>query len=146
MSTHASSSPPEGAGFIARVVRALPLGLGLLALVNLGPAIWIAVAPHSFFDQIGPFGAYNGHYLGDAAAFQGGLGLALAAAIWWPALRAGALATALASTGLHAINHWIDVNAAHAGTNAGISDAVSLTIVALFTALLLRASLVEKTP
>jgi hypothetical protein len=120
----------------------LPYGIALLALLNLGPALWIVVAPYGFFHQIGPFGAYNGHYLGDAAAFQGGIGLGLAASLRWPSLQPGALATALAFTGLHALNHWIDVNAAHAGTHAGISDAVSLTLLAAFTALLLRASLI----
>jgi hypothetical protein len=124
-----------------RVVPFVPAGIALLALLNLGPALWILVAPHSFFDQIGPFGVYNGHYLGDAAAFQGGLGLGLAAALAWPALRAGALAVVLASTGLHAFNHWLDVGNAHAGTNAGITDAVSLTLLAAFTALLLAATL-----
>jgi hypothetical protein len=121
--------------------RLLPLGIGLLALIDLGTAIWIVVAPHSFFDNVGPFGPYNSHYLGDAAALQGGIGLALAASLRWPALRAGALAVALASTGLHAINHWIDVNDAHAGSDAGAGDAISITVLALFAAYLLRAAL-----
>jgi len=126
---------------IARAGTYVPAGIALLALLNLGPAIWIAVAPHSFFHQIGPFGTYNGHFLGDAAAFEGGIGLALAAAVRWPALRAGALAAALGATALHALNHWIDVNHAHAGSNAGATDAISLTLLALFTAVLLAAQL-----
>jgi hypothetical protein len=128
---------------MSRVVPFLPFGVALLALLNLGPAIWIAAAPHSFFDQIGPFGAYNGHFLGDAAAFEGGIGLALAAAVRWPALRAGTLAAALGATALHALNHWIDVNHAHAGSNAGAMDAISLTLLALFTAVLLTAQVRE---
>jgi hypothetical protein len=136
-------SPQAAPSVSERLARAVPLGTAVLALLYLGPALWIVLAPHSFFDQIGPFGAYNAHYLGDAAAFQGGIGLGLAAAVRWPALRTGALAVALASTALHAINHWIDVNAAHAGTNAGISDALSLTVLALFTAVLLRAAMRE---
>jgi hypothetical protein len=128
----------------SRVASYVPAGVAALALLNLGPAIWIAVAPHSFFHQIGPFGPYNGHFLGDAAAFEGGIGLALAAALRWPSLRAGALATALGATGLHALNHWIDVDHAHPGSNAGIGDAVSLTLLALFTAVLLAAQLRER--
>lgn len=119
------------------LARLLPAGLALLALLNLGPALWIVVAPHGFFHQIAPFGAYNGHDLRDAAAFQGGIGLALAAAVAWPALRAGALAVALAVTSLHALNHWVDVGAAHPGSNAGLGDAVSLTLLAAATAALL---------
>jgi hypothetical protein len=146
MSMHASPSPSRAADLVDRVAPLLPYGIVLLALLNLGPALWIVVAPHGFFDQLGPFGAYNAHYLGDAAAFQGGVGLGLAAAVRWPALRAGALATALAFTALHALNHWLDVNAAHAGTNAGISDAISLTPLAAFTALLLKAALRRPAP
>jgi hypothetical protein len=137
MSTHA----PSSATFTERVASFVPLGIALLALIDLATGAWILVAPHSFFHQIGPFGPYNGHYLGDAAALQGGIGLGLAASLRWPALRAGALAVALASTGLHAINHWIDVNGAHAGSSAGISDAISLTVAFAFTALLLNATL-----
>jgi hypothetical protein len=121
-----------------RVVR---LGVALLALVQLATAVWIVVAPHAFFDDIGPFGAYNSHYVDDAAAFQAGLGVALAAGLVVPAVRAGALAAMLASTGLHALNHWIDVNDAHPGSSAGVGDAVALTILFVFTAALTRAAI-----
>lgn len=127
----------------ARIAPLLPLGIALLALGNLVPAAWIVLAPHGFFNQIGPFGAYNPHYLGDAAAFEGGVGLALAAALAWPALRPGALAAALGVTALHALNHWIDAGNAHAGSHAGLGDALSLTLAAILTAGLLRASLRE---
>jgi hypothetical protein len=123
------------------VVRILAPGTAICALVYLVPALWIVVAPHGFFDTIGPFGTYNAHYLGDAAAFQGGIGLALAAAVVWPQLRSGALLAALLATGLHTINHWIDVNNAHAGSNAGASDAIQLTIGTILIAGLFRASL-----
>lgn len=128
----------------ARVARHLPLGIALLAVANLGPALWILVDPHSFFEQVGPFGAYNAHYLGDAAAFQGGIGVALAASLAWPALRPGALVATLAVTTLHALNHWIDVGEAHAGSDAGLVDAVSLTMLALLIVGLVRASLWER--
>jgi hypothetical protein len=127
----------------ARIARHLPLGIALLALVYLVPALWIVLDSHGFFDQVGPFGVYNPHYLGDAAAFQGGIGVALAASLAWPALRAGALATALGVTALHALNHWLDAGDAHAGSSAGIGDAVSLTILAVLVAVLLRASMRE---
>jgi hypothetical protein len=133
MSSIAAARPP--------VVRVLGPGTAICALVYLVPALWIVVAPHSFFHTIGPFGTYNGHYLGDAAALQGGIGLALATAVVWPTLRSGALLAALLATGLHTINHWIDVNHAHAGSNAGISDAIQLTIGTILIAGLFRASL-----
>ncbi len=128
----------------ARVARHLPLGIALLALANLGPALWIVVDPHGFFEQVGPFGVYNPHYLGDAASFQAGIGLALAASLVVPALRPGALVVTLGATALHAFNHWLDVGDAHAGSDAGIFDAVSLTVLAFLIVGLVRASLWEQ--
>jgi hypothetical protein len=133
--------PGRRAALAERFAGHVVSGLVVLALANLVPAVWMLVAPHGFFHQVGPFGAYNGHYLRDAAAFQGGIGIALAAAVAWPALRAGALAAALGVTTLHAINHWVDVGAAHAGSDAGVTDAVSLTVLALATAGLLAVAL-----
>jgi hypothetical protein len=115
-----------------------------IGLTQLVPALWIVVAPHSFFDHVGPFGPYNSHYLGDAASFQAGIGVALIAAARFEALRAGALAVALGAIGFHAINHWIDVNDAHAGSDAGITDAVLLTLLALLTIAPLRAAISER--
>jgi predicted anti-sigma-YlaC factor YlaD len=113
----------------------------VLGLAQLVPALWIVIAPHSFFDHVGPFGPYNSHYLGDAASFQAGIGVALVAAARWEALRAGALAIALASVSFHAINHWIDVNDAHTGSNADVTDAILLTVLALVTIGPLQAAL-----
>lgn len=120
--------------------RALKPGLALLAAIHLGTAAWMVVAPESFFERVGPFGVYNPHYLGDAAAFTGGIGLALAASLAWAMLRSGALAVAAAATGLHAFNHWLDVGDAHAGSNAGVVDAVTLTLQFALTVALLAAA------
>ena len=121
--------------------RYLPVVCVVLGLAWLLPALWIVIAPHSFFHHVGPFGAYNPHYLGDAAAFQAGIGIPLVMAAWVAPLRAGTLAVALAAYALHALNHWIDVNHAHAGSNAGITDAVLLTLLALLTIAPLQAAL-----
>ena len=56
-------------------------------------------------------------------------------------MRAGALAIALGAAGFHAINHWIDVNNANGGSNAGITDAVLLTLLTLITIAPLQAAL-----
>jgi hypothetical protein len=39
--------------------------LAVVAAVNLGLGLWIAVAPRSFYDAIGNFGAFNAHDLRD---------------------------------------------------------------------------------
>jgi hypothetical protein len=124
--------------FNPRHLAAVCVALGLAQLV---PALWIVIAPHSFFDHVGPFGSYNSHYLGDAAAFQLGIGLPLIAAARFEALRAGALAIALASVSVHAVNHWIDVNAANGSSNADVADAILLTVLAVLTIAPLQAAL-----
>lgn len=129
--------------FNARHLAPVCVALGLAQVV---PALWIVIAPHSFFDHIGPFGSYNSHYLGDAAAFQLGIGVPLIAAARFEALRAGALAIALASVSFHAVNHWIDVNAANGNSNADITDAILLTILALLTIAPLQAAMRTQTP
>ena len=43
--------------------------------------------------------------------------------------------------GFHAINHWIDVNAANGDSNADVLDAVSLTLQFVLTLGLLRAAM-----
>jgi predicted anti-sigma-YlaC factor YlaD len=138
-------TPASAAARGGSLARLVTPAIALIALVQLGTALWMVVAPHDFFEQAGPFGVYNGHYLRDAAAFQGGLGVALVAALVWPALRAGALAAMLATTTFHALNHWIDVDEAHAGSNAGLSDAILLTVLALILVVLLRVVLRERT-
>jgi hypothetical protein len=124
--------------FNARYLRPACLVLGLFWL---GPALWVALAPHSFFSHVGPFGAYNRHYLGDAAAFQAGIGVALLAGAWLAPLRAGALAVAFGAAGFHTINHWIDVNAANGNSNADITDAILLTLLTLVTIAPLQSAL-----
>jgi hypothetical protein len=129
--------------FNSRHLAPVCVALGLTQLV---PALWIVIAPHSFFAHVGPFGTYNSHYLGDAAAFQAGIAIPLIAAARYEALRAGTLAVTLAAVSLHAINHWIDVNAANGSSNADVTDAVLLTILALLTIAPLQAALRRDTP
>jgi hypothetical protein len=126
--------------------RYLPPVCVVLGLAWLVPALWIVIGPHSFYDHVGPFGPYNAHYLGDAAAFQAGIAIPLIASAWIVPLRAGTLAVGLAAVSFHAINHWIDVNNANGGSNADISDAILLTILALLTIAPLQAALRKETP
>jgi hypothetical protein len=127
------------------LVRALPVGVATVAVVYLVPAIWIVVSPRGFWHDIGPFGPYNAHYLGDVAALQAGIGLVLAAAVVRVPLRLGALLVALIATALHTLNHWLDINHAHPGSNAGASDAIQLTILTVFIAVLYRAATWKET-
>lgn len=118
-------------------------GLALLAVAQLLTAGWMLLAPRGFHASVGAFGPYNLHYLRDAMAFEAGLGVALALAVRWPALRAGVLTATTAAVGFHAVNHWVDLGADHPGTNAGIVGALSQTLLALVCAVLLHAVLKE---
>lgn len=115
--------------------------IAVFAAVALGTSLWMVVAPRSFFANIGPFGVFNGHYLRDVAAFQAGIGAALLASIWLRELRSGAVAALLGATALHTFNHWVDVRAAHAGSNADVVDAVLLTCTTLLVAWLFASTL-----
>ena len=70
----------------------------------------------------------------------------LIAAAWIEPLRAGALAVGLAAVSFHALNHWIDVNNANGGSNADITDAILLTLLALLTIAPLQAALRKDQP
>lgn len=122
----------------AKLVTSL---IAFFAVVELATSLWMLAAPHSFFEQIGPFGPYNGHYLRDVAAFQAGIGIALLTSIWVRALRPGAVFALLAASALHAINHFADIDAANGNSNADIIDAISISLTVIVIAWLLAATL-----
>src|SRR6476469_6531561 len=110
--------------------RLAPALLGVLGVSEILLGLWMVLAPRSFFDSIGGFGAFNPHYMRDVATFELAIGIVALLAIrrpsWWPAT----LAVAALQFGLHAINHIVDVGKAD-DLAAGIFDAASLTAVAL---------------
>ena len=110
--------------------RLAPTLLGVLGVVEIALGVWMVLAPRSFFDALGGFGAYNPHYMRDVATFELAIGIVALLAIrrpsWWPAT----LAVAAIQFGLHAINHVVDASKADK-LAAGIFDAVSLAAVAL---------------
>lgn len=119
--------------------------IAVFALIELATSLWMVAAPTSFFNNIGPFGGYNGHYLRDVAAFQAGIGVALLASIWVRALRPGAVCALLAASALHGINHFVDINAANGQSHAGIVDAFAIASTVLIAGWLLVASLRRQT-
>lgn len=79
-------------------------------------------APSSFFKHIDPFGADDGQYMRDVVAFQAGIGPLLLASIWVQALRPGAVCALLATTGLSAVNYFVDIDAANGESNADVFE------------------------
>ena len=88
------------------------VGLYAFAAVQLGLAIFMAVAPHRFYTAIGPFGARNDHYVRDVATYNAALGAALLVAVRRPSWRVPALAIMTLQFALHSVNHLVDIAAA----------------------------------
>lgn len=81
----------------------------VLGLVQLGLGAWMLVAPRSFFDAIGGFGAFNEHYVRDVSTWYLALGAALVVAWRRPSWRVPVLWLAVLQYLLHLGNHLVDV-------------------------------------
>jgi Domain of unknown function (DUF4345) len=91
------------------VTGALKPLLVVFGLSQLALGLYMAIAPGSFFDSIGPFGARNDHYVRDMSTFYVALGLAGLVAARRPSWRVPVLALATAEFALHAVNHLVDI-------------------------------------
>ncbi|MBI5949542.1 MAG: hypothetical protein HY875_15490 [Chloroflexi bacterium] len=82
-------------------------GLGAAAFLVFG--LWPFFWPRSFYDELATFEPYNVHFIHDIGAFQLGIGVTLALALW---RRNDALLAALGGAGagsvFHAIAHFRD--------------------------------------
>ncbi len=117
----------------------LVVGIAAFALIELLLAVFAAGAPHAFYTAIGPFGAFNAHYLRDVASFEGAMGLALLVAVFRPSWRVPVLALTTVQFALHSINHLLDIGKAHPRWT-GYFDFFSLTAATVALALLWRAA------
>jgi hypothetical protein len=124
----------------ARYVEVILVVFGLYSVL-LG--LFMFVAPGTFFETLGNFGARNNHYIVDNATFEFPLGLMMLAAVRWPSWRVPALAFAMLHWGLHALSHIIDPHHA-AGESIGWLEAAGLVVTTALLALALRASAVEE--
>ena len=103
--------------------------------VVLGLLLWIT--PGFFYDEIGPFGARNDHYMADVATFYLALGTAVLVSVRRVSWRVPVLVLALVQYTLHALNHLIDIGESDPGW-LGPADFVSLTLTAVLLAWMLR--------
>jgi hypothetical protein len=90
-------------------MRVLLLVFALGQLV-LGALLWLT--PGFFFDEIGPYGERNDHYMGDLATWYLALGAVTLVAVTRPSWRLPVLALAFIQYALHSVNHLIDVSEA----------------------------------
>jgi hypothetical protein len=106
--------------------EAIVVGIAAFAFLELVLAAFMAFYPHSFYTAIGPFGAFNVHYLRDVASFEGALGVALAVSLRRPSWRVPVLALTTIQFALHSVNHLIDIDGADPAWT-GYFDFLSLT-------------------
>jgi hypothetical protein len=103
---------PEGGTAERDVVGAAVLVFGL---ANLATAALMWFAPHAFFDDIGPFGTYNAHFVRDLGTWVAALGIGLVLSAWRRGLRVPLLLVSAIQGAMHLANHLIDVTGAHPG-------------------------------
>ena len=115
-------------------MRPLLIAFGAGQLI-LGVLLW--VTPGFFYDEIGPFGARNDHYMGDVATFYLALGAAALIAVRRVSWRVPVLTLALVQYALHSLNHLIDIGESDPSW-VGPADFVLLTLGALLVAWMLR--------
>jgi hypothetical protein len=94
--------------------RAARLALRPLILIagvyHLALGTLMVVAPRTFFDEIGAFGAYNGHYVRDLASFYLAMGIVLLLAVGRRSWQVPVLFFCVLQYGLHVLNHIWDVS------------------------------------
>jgi hypothetical protein len=89
-----------------RFMRILLIAFAIGQLV-LGLLLWLA--PGFFYDEIGPYGPRNDHYMADLATFYLALGAVALVAVRRVRWRVPVLVFALIQYGLHSLNHLIDI-------------------------------------
>ncbi len=118
------------------------VGIAIFAVIQLGLALFMAVAPHAFYTTVGPFGVFNGHYIRDVASFYGAIGIGLALSLSRLSWRVPVLAVTTIQYALHSLNHLLDISKAHPRWE-GYFDFFSLAAGTLLLAWLCRTAAAE---
>jgi hypothetical protein len=134
--------PPQRVSARAPGRSVVTVGIVTFALIQLGLALSMALDAHGFYTAVGPFGAFNGHYIRDVASFYGAIGIGLLVAVRHVSWRVPVLALTTIQYGLHSVNHLIDIGAAHPGW-AGYFDFFSLAAATVLLAWLTRLATLE---
>jgi hypothetical protein len=116
-------------------MRALLAAFAALQVLT-GALLWLT--PGFFFDEIGPYGVRNDHYMGDLATWYLTLGAAAFVSLRRAAWRVPVLAIAFLQLALHTLNHLIDVSEADPGW-LGPANFVSLLLATLLLGWMLRS-------
>jgi hypothetical protein len=117
-------------------MRALLVAFGVGQLV-LGVLLWFA--PGFFFDEIGPYGARNDHYMGDLATWYLALGAVTLVSVRRAGWRLPVLVLAFVQYALHSVNHLVDVGEPDPEW-LGPANLASLLVTCLLLAWLVNAA------
>src|SRR5919106_6267239 len=90
-----------------RTLRIVMLAIGLFHVLLGG---WQFLAPASFFEHVGRYGAENTHYVGDVGSFTLAIGIALLLAVGRPSWRGPILYLPAIWYALHTVNHLFDID------------------------------------
>lgn len=115
-------------------MRTVLIGFAISQLA-LGLLLWLA--PGFFFDEVGPYGTRNDHYMGDLAGWYLALGALTLASVGRPGWRVPLLGLALVQNALHSVNHLIDVGEADP-SHLGPVNLVLLLLATLLLAWMLK--------
>jgi len=121
----------------ATTVRVGLIGFAVAYLALAGTMVF---APHVFYEDIGPFGVQNDHYLRDVATCYAAFAAVLLVAYRHVSWRVPVLCCLALQSGLHAINHLADIGAAHTHW-LGPADFISITLATLALAWLAREAM-----
>ena len=116
---------------MVRGSRALVPLLVVFGVTQMALGLFMAIAPGTFFDVVGPFGTRNDHYVRDLSTFYIALGLAGLMAVRRPAWRVPVLALATIEFVLHAVNHLADIGEADPKWNGPVTFAAVAASAAL---------------
>jgi UPF0716 family protein affecting phage T7 exclusion len=101
----------------------------------IGAGLWLT--PGFFYEEIGPYGVRNDHYMADLATWYLALGAAAFVAVRRAGWRVPVLALAFVQYALHSLNHLIDVGEADPRW-LGPANLVSLLLATLLLGWMLR--------
>ena len=103
--------------------------------IAIGLLLWLT--PGFFFEQIGPYGPRNDHYMGDTATWYLASGAALLVSARHVRWRVPVLFLVTVQYALHSLNHLLDVSEAHPSW-LGPANLISLLLATVLLAWMLR--------
>ncbi len=127
--SHASTETRAGDSVLA-------VALGVIGAYHLALGALMAIAPDTFFAEIGPFGVQNDHYIRDTATYNLAAGAVALVAVSRRSWRIPVLVFLVIQFALHSVNHLVDIDEA-VPSSVGVFDFVALVVATVLLAVLL---------